>query len=271
MPQLPRTYRGEDHPVLHFNTNCDLCPLGRARKYRNTKAKEGRTEQAVGSAGPDSLEDIQLIILSDHPGPYEAMRGYPMVNNQDIKRQEESSPKYRRNAGALMRTALQQMYGLDSYREVLFVNVVRCNPGPTSILESAHLKPCAGRWTRPEFAVLNAKIPTVPILIAGRHAFASIKYLWQTEWKELKKLGLNNCRRRKDLMLGDRPAVFCYNPASYARGEAKIETRGRLSRGRKVITETRWWSPPLPGSPIWFFINDLAYLQFFLNNEHPTD
>ena len=265
MPQdIPCTYRGEPHPELPFDSDCGHCSLGKTRQYRNTKAREGREEWAVGSAGPDLLTDIKLIILSDHPGPYEALRGYPMVDNRDIKRVEESSPKYRRNAGALMRQALQEMYGLNSYRDVLFINVVRCNPGPTSIIESKHTKPCVGRWTRPEFTVIDMQIPEVPILIAGRHAFASIKYMWPTEWKELKKLGLNNCRRRKDIRLGSHPSVFSYNPAAYARGEAKIETQGRLSRGRRVVTETKWWSPALPGSPIWFFINDLAYLQFFL-------
>jgi hypothetical protein len=184
-----------------------------------------------------------------------------MVDNIGVKSWEESDPNYRRNAGALLRKLLEELFELDSYQEVLYLNAIKCNPGPNTIKEAHHLKPCVAKWLQQDFYTVDKLIPKeVPLLVAGNKAFQALKYIYPEEGKLLKSLGLNGCRRRHDLKVRGRPTIFMYNPATYARGEGKIETEMTFKGGIMVCEKSKWWFPPVVGSPLWFAFKDISYL-----------
>jgi uracil-DNA glycosylase family 4 len=247
---MPKRYRKPD--LIPFDTGCTRCKIGQAKNNEKKKA-------SVGGAGPQDLTQVKLIVISDHPGWYEEKEGYPFVHKQEFQeRQGKKTIDPIRNAGALIRDMLHGLFGLDTYQEVYATNILKCDPGKVTALDS-HYRTCSA-WLSSEFEVLDEYCPTVPILIAGAKA---TRHLHRTfpDFK-LGKEGINYLRRRKGVKIKSHPAVFTYNPAQVARSEPRIETIANPKNRR--IKESDWMYPPLPGSPTDIMVRDLELLEPFL-------
>lgn len=241
-----------------------MCQLGKNRASHNLKLKENESAKTcIAGAGPDDLSEVRLVVISDYPGHYEELHGYPQFDITRTRESHKNGLVQARNSGAFLRMVLEKMYKLDTYREVWITNAVKCNPGKDKVLESAHLKPCVARWLTPELDALTRVSPEVPILVAGLQAYRAVKLLYKKEAPVLTELGFNGCRRRDDLRLGTHPVVFCPNPARAARSEARIET-AVASDGEKLSVVGNKFAVPLPGSPVASFAQDLRYLRKFI-------
>lgn len=269
LDKLPKTYKREEHDLIKVNSDCSRCELGKRMQRHNQTLRSDKEDRhyTVGGAGPDDLSKVRLIILSDHPGHFESAERnlYPMVDRSLQQSERRKGLLKPRNAGGFMRMALNLMYGLDTYTDCWFTNAVKCNPFDQKIIESKHIKPCVSRWMASEFDILAEKCPDAPLLVAGTQAFRACKMLFRQEKRWLDSLGLNGCRRRGDLTLGGRPTVFSENSAKICRAEPRIESEVKTVKGLTVIAKNEWLYPPLPGSPVASFINDLSFLEPFLN------
>lgn len=256
MPNHPNYH--SPPPEIPFRKDCTNCQIGKVKDNSN---KCG----AVGGAGPNDLSQVKLILISDHPGFYEERYGYPFVSKQEVQQEEyergkrKKAPDAIRNAGELIRKMLYEMFGLDTYREVYSTNVLKCDPGPVTP-QDTHLRSCTS-WLTEEFEVLDRYVPEAPVLIAGTKALRALPYTFRSFRPQAKK-GINSCRRRVDLKLNHHPAVFTFNPAAVARSEPRIETKAKPKS--KLVKESDWLYPPLPGSPTDIMIGDLEFLDHFL-------
>lgn len=243
------TYRGEPHALIPFDRNCQNCDL-----------HSSEANQCVGGAGPDDLNQVKLILVSDYIGHYEKQMGFPMATNEE-KRQESKSPvKPRRNAGGMMRLLLDLAFGLDTYNEVWTTNALKCDPGKKDY--SKAIASCSLKWLQQELLVLDQFVPAVPILAAGKVAHAAISLLYP---EANLPNSLQDCRRRGDLRAGDHPLCFTSNPAGAAKSEPRLVTRvGRTKSGKAKVLECHDWWPPLEGSPIWHTCQDLRLLVDYL-------
>lgn len=255
---LPLSYRGENFPRSPnpFNRECDACSLS--------------CKEAVGGVGPDNFNDIKLIVISDYVGAYELKCGYPMYEND-----KERAPKTDRfgvprslpgwkNAGALLRSSLNELYGLDTYNDCYITNALKCDP--KSVKPTAkHIKVCVIQWLLDELAMLDEQCPSVPILVAGTQAFNALKMIDSTLNKELTG-GLQKYRRTNHYRLKQHPLVFTFNPAAVARNEGRIETDIQRQHNFRVkVTEVQQL-PVFVGSPLWHFKRDLMMLDQFLHS-----
>ena len=266
---LPRTYQREQHPLIECSYTCDHCELGKRKQRLNQfpmRPKDPR-HFTVPGAGPDDLSKVRLIILSDHSGHYESNEKniHPMVDMSLQQNERVKGILKPRNAGAFLRMALNLMFGLDTYHDCWITNAVKCNPFDQKIIESRHIKPCVSQWLTSEFLVLQEHCPDAPLLVAGTQAFRACKLMFKQERKLLKEYGLNGCRRRGNITLGGRPAIFTENPSKIARAEPRIESSISVKDGVTTVDRNEWLYPPLPGSPVASFINDLKFLEPFLN------
>jgi hypothetical protein len=267
---LPGTYRGQPHPIIKHDLECTKCKLGVIREHLNSKQleieedKRQPVKRSVPGAGPDDLTKVRLILISDYPGHYEEQFGYPQYDILNSKEPYNKGLLQARNSGCFIRLCLNRMYGLDTYNEVWITNVVKCNPNQCKVVENTHVKPCAGLWLSSELSLLDEYCPTAPLLIAGQQAFRAIKMLYKAEAPLLNELGLNGCRRRNDIRLGKRPAVFAPNPVRAARSEFRIETQIGFSKGGLGPTGNRWLYPAPIGSPVHSLIEDLKFLRDFI-------
>lgn len=238
----------DSHPCMRFDRECQACSLGRG--------------DAVGGAGPLDLNQVRLIVVSDHPGYYERKYGYPFVSNLEVGKKKATGIPQSRNAGAFLRKAIEEYLGLDSYNQCWLTNAAKCDRGKEGdIQEGMHLRPCS-RWLRPEIDVLDRYCPRAPILIAGAKALKAMKFVFKDQ-RPIIDRGLKANRRRRGVTLGTHPAFFTYNPASVARSEPKLETKV----GKKRIQQAQWLYPPLPRTPTWTFFKDLEPLKEYLDRE----
>ncbi len=264
---LPKTYQRESHSLIRIDPKCEQCELGKRKQRLNSFLKANQdAHYTVGGAGPDDLSKVKLIILSCHPGHSESQERnlYPMVDLSLQQKERRKGLLRPRNAGGFLRMALNLMFGLDTYTDCWFTNAVKCNPFDQKIIEAKHIKPCVSHWLTSEFNILNEYCPSVPLLVAGTQAFKACKMLYKRElW--MQEWGLNGCRRRAGLMLGNRPVVFTENTTKISRAEPRIESEVVTKDGRVTITRNEWLYPPLPGTPVASFINDLRFLEPLLN------
>lgn len=253
------TYFGEPHPEINHNVDCKLCPLG--RRFENL---------SVAGAGPKDLSKVRLIIISDHPGYYEVNNGYPLYDNEQDRMPSKAKKGHRknladwRNAGNYLRYMLNSLFNLDTYEDTWSTNACKCDRRDSSILESTHLKPCVTQWLSQEFNVLDQYVPSVPILIAGRHAYKSLSIL-DKSFKAGAPTSLNDARRRTDLYYNNHPVVVTVNPASICRLVLRIENNvGPLLNKKREVKSASFWSPYLPGTPETIFRDDLLCLKPYL-------
>lgn len=265
MELRPSTYTGLEHPLIKQDLNCVGCKLGQVREARNKKLeKDERVKHCVRGAGPDDLTKVKLILISDYPGHYEEAHGYPQLDITLTREKYKNGLLQARNSGAFIRMALNRMYGLDTYTDMWITNAVRCNPNQLKVIENTHIKPCVSLWLSPELSLLDEYCPNAPILVAGQHAFRAVKLAFKREAPVLNELGLNGCRRRDDIRLGGRPAVFAPNPVRAARSEFRIETQVMNLDSKWRVTGNRWLYPAPIGSPVHSLIEDLKFLRKFL-------
>jgi hypothetical protein len=161
----------------------------------------------------------------------------------------------------MMRYSLERLFGLDTYNQVWMTNVIKCDPGAIKPQEK-HAKACCDTWFLNELSLLDTYIPEVPILVAGTLALKGLKYLF----KELNHTmpSLNDCRKRV-FHLGQHPLVCTFNPAPIAKSEFRIETEVELDEANSYrVDKVEVLDPPIIGSPVWDFWNDLEYLRIFL-------
>lgn len=259
---LPCRYRQQRHPTVPSDFSCTKCRFGLKQESKNDRDQQNNV--TVCGAGPDDLSKIRLIVVSDYPGAYESdpQRGYPMVDNR-IRPRESDIPA-RLNAGGVIRWALSEMFGLDTYTDCWFTNAMRCNPNQNKPLE-VDLKACANAWGKTEIDILDQYVPTAPILIAGSLAFRSLKYLFPLDWKHVSSIGQNECRRRNDIRLGKHPLVVTMNPAVAARADMVTELTLRPdSRTGFTVAAGELVRPFMIGSPMWHLGRDLSYLEDFI-------
>lgn len=264
------TYKKVGHDLIKHDQNCQKCPLGVTRAWLNKQLDPldtRKTQLSVGGAGPIDLTKVKLILISDYPGHYEALNGYPQFDACAGKEERRDGILIPHNSGAFIRMTLNAMYGLNTYDDMWITNAVKCNPMKTKVVESRHLKPCIAAWLRSEFLILDEHCPNVPILVAGLHAFRAVKVLYKTDASLLESLGFNGCRRRGDIKLGTHPAVFCPNPARAARSEARIETQVMYKEGYFYPSRNQWL-PPIVGGPVWSILQDLRFLKPFITNDN---
>lgn len=242
---------------INFCNTCTRCSIGQ-EKENDQKAL------AVGGAGPNDLSQVKLIVISDHPGFYEERYGFPFVDKQELQKYEfekgkrKKKPDHNRNAGSLLREVLNDRFGLDTYKDCYMTNVLKCDPGKRTILDS-HLCSCAS-WLRSEFLTLDKHCPKAPILVGGTKAVRALHYTFK-DFQTVSKGGINKLRRRSDIRLGSRPVVFTYNPAIIARSDRRVEIN--VDKRSKRVKSSRL-CPPLPGSPLYFLIEDIEFLRYFL-------
>lgn len=284
---LPPTYCKQLHDVIEFDPYCNHCELGQRLQKHNKRVleleqKENKTNNdtayrkkesllySVGGAGPNfsDFSSIRLIILSDFPGSYESdsKNLFPMVDVLRDQVPRRNGLVKRRNAGSMLRFALNSMYNLDTYHDCWITNTLKCTPMDTTPLESKHVKPCVTKWLSNEFYLIDQYLPNTPLLVAGSLAFNSLKLLYKEDSVWLNKLSFKDSRRRSDLKIGPtkRPLVVTYNPAAIARSEPTITTSFKSSRKLSLPSHNEWLYPPLPGSPLSSFIKDLFMLSSFL-------
>jgi len=255
-----------EHPLLRHDSNCEKCELGKNRVRHNEahiSEKNFIPQVSVGSGGPDKLEDVKLIVLSDVIGHYESISNEPMHDISSDRPARKKGLLQSLNAGAFMRMTLELMFNLDTYHEVIFTNAIKCSPNQLKPLET-HIRSCTSQWLNSELYIFDEHIPEVPLLIAGTMAFKGICHAYKEKASLLSSIGFNNCRRRKDLKINDRPIVVTNNPVSPARSMPKIETAVKTVKGKTVITYNEWLFPQLPGSPVDRFIKDLYPLTPYL-------
>lgn len=249
---LGRTYEGEPHPDIHFDSDCRACGL--------CKGTEG---QAVGGAGPDDLSKVRLIVISDHPGYYEVENGYPFYPNDKERANPRGLPKFL-SAGAYLRRVLYRNLGIDSWSEAWLTNAVKCNPQnkkDSITIKDSFTKECVRLWLSPELITLHEISPNVPVLVLGRHALNAVKYvdppLKKTLGNKLKKL-----TREVHTLWESHPLVFSVNPAAAADAEFRMEQeRGYYMKDNLRKIKSIRTFPPLVGSPQWIFEKDLDILK----------
>lgn len=260
--ERPASYNKQPHPLIPFDKACTKCVAGKNRERYNKDYK--KKDVAVGGAGPDDLTQVKLIVISDHPGHYESSKdtAYPMVDRREFQPEYKKGLLTPYNAGAMIRMSLELMYNLDTYEEVYFTNVFKCNPYKNKPLFNQQVKPCINYWLNPEMQVLSNSLPAVPILVAGNLAFKGLQFYFKNSY--ISSLTLSSCRRKKGLLLDQHPAVFTINPAGVARSWPKIETQARIGKGSKTYIQHNEKLPILEGSPIKRFIDDLKLLSPYL-------
>lgn len=265
--ELPPTYNKYPHPVIRQDKDCSLCQLGKDRQRRNyekdLERQEGKrnvkpNNYCVGGAGPDDLSHVKLIVISDYPGYYESQEDvlYPMYESASLESRNRKGLLESQNAGACLRNILRHKFNLDTYNDCWFTNAVRCDPTHTEVLEAKHLKPCIYKWLVNDLVEIDKVIPTVPILLAGKHAFRAFRIMYN--WTDRSQ----NNYRRKVTYAGRHPVVVTINPAGPAKSMAKIESEVSM-RGNTIIVTRNEWLSPLVGSPIWHFVEDLKLLKEF--------
>lgn len=276
--EITTTYHSDGHPIIGLDKHCVACTLGEnnvAHNERHEGEEKFTPHYAIPGAGPLDLDKVRLIVISDYPGHYETQSQEPMFDITRI-REERKKNRYQktgegilhsRNAGCILRMSLNLMYGIDTYEECWITNALKCNPVKVTPHETKHLKVCALKWLSKELYYIDQFKPYIPILIAGNQAFKAMKYIYKDKENLLKEYGLQGCRRRTDIKLGEHPAIFTFNPAVAARSEPRIETAIRENKGKTYITTNDWLYPLLPGSPLHKFIGDLSLLNPYLNNE----
>lgn len=256
-----------EHPLFKHDSNCDKCDLGKNRIRHNSVHASDKNfvpQSSVGAAGPEDLDNIKLIVVSDLVGHYESISNEPMHDISVDRPERKRGLLQSLNAGAFMRMSLNLMYKLDTYTDVVFTNAIKCSPNQLTPLES-HMRACGSHWLSAEMHLIDEYIPAVPMLIAGSMAFKAICHVYKEDARVLVERGHNNCRRRRDLFIKDRPIVVTNNPVQAARSMPKIETATKKSKGLTVVTYNEWLYPQLPGSPMDKFIKDLYPLAKYLN------
>lgn len=252
------------HPWLGIDRGCQGCGLGRG--------------EAVGGAGPDDLDQVKLIVISDHPGHYETKAGYPFYDNTLEREQRYQSALSNRkkksvyqpalrgspNAGCMIRDLILEELGLSSYDEVWMTNALKCDRKDKAPNRNTELKPCVQKWLVTELLMLTKYNPTTPILIAGTLAWAGFRFVDPTIANTL-PVKLEETRRRLDMRWGDHPIITTYNPVMVSDCVPKIEKRVSYSQSEKPIVETvKDWVPLIPGSPLDIYKQDLRQLKQFI-------
>lgn len=238
---------------IPIETKCQACTLSNGR--------------AVSGHGPEDLSQVKLIVVSDYPGAYETEFGWPQVPNAWVlaqrKKQQRLAPIS--NSGGFLRATLEKLFGLDTFTQVWMTNAFRCDPnfeGRKGKPTERQLGQCATQWNRAEFAQLDLACPQVPILAAGSWALKLIRVIYRDQ----APLGsIDNLLRVPGLFAGTHPLVCTYNPATYARSQAQLETAVSVNR-RSHLCEIKSVQPLADYlySPINLYEGDLKELEQFL-------
>jgi uracil-DNA glycosylase len=264
--ELPETYKGNNHQIINHDSGCKRCSLGCQRD-----------NFAVRGCGPDNLSDVRLIVISDHPGYYERKHGYVMYDNSPSITSNFYGKKKAiqvmdwKNAGGYLRSLLKDNFALDTYTDVWITSAVKCDRlAEKSINESRHVAACVQQWLKPEMEALDEHAPHAPILIAGTHAYRSLKRLDSGLNSSLPN-SLNDVRRRDDIKWRDHPVVFTFNPAAVCKLDMRIEDSVGLTETEKYkILAAKFWLHDLPRSPARIFKDDVLLLKEFLQPENES-
>jgi hypothetical protein len=154
----------------------------------------------------------------------------------------------RRNAGSLIRHLIRRLYRLNDREQVYYSNVLKCDPRQRTIL-AQHVQACVNRWLLREFELLDARLPRVPLLVLGNHAARALSYL-----DPQVVLGGANAGRRRLWWVRGHATVVSFNPALVARSEMRWVTR-------EHPLQVQSWEPPLPGTALHFYVQDLLVLR----------
>lgn len=247
LPPLPNpapgTYRGQGHAHIDFDRNCKRCSF------------RGEEHVPVGGAGPDDLSKVKLIVVSDYPGHYEVKQGFPFVPQAPGYTKKNRGVIRWPNAGASLRHIIYSHLGLNSYTDCWLTNVLKCNPAQHSgKVQAVQAKVCLSTWFYGELEALFASTPA-PVWVAGNLAFSCFRYAYKDFW-QVQRHSLNDLRGQVVEWRG-RPIVFTYNPAAYCRSEFRqaIEHKGKIVEARPL------YAGVLPGSPWYFFLEDIKPLE----------
>lgn len=273
--KIPQSYRSRPdscgHPSIPIDKDCSSCSLGELRQQHNQRVKEEDRDEplqyCVGGAGPDDLRDVKLIVISDYPGPYELEHNFPMYD----KTSDSNFKEYKRgilqsiNAGSLLRSTISQLLNLDTYTDTYITNAVKCYPAKTTVIENAHVRPCAVSWLSYELNKLDIYCPEAPILVCGTNAFRGLKAsyaAYRSVFEEVKSL---NDLRRNVIKLDKHICTGTFNPAIIARSIPTIAEETKVYKGTLRISKNKPLSPPIPLSPMHKFVGDLLILKEYIN------
>lgn len=247
-------------PKLNFDKNCHQCSRG-----------EGN---AIGGCIQNGdLTNLRLVVISDYPGHYESEKGHTFYDNESDRIAKRKAGQRLRvgwpNAGNYIRRKLEDM-GLDTYREVYFTNVIKCQNNSSKLNpdEKKELKSCVVKWLVPELELIYKHNPTIPILLAGKYAyiaFRSDKKMIPYAPPFNDSLPLRNCRRKMFMYRDTHPVFVTVNPAAAANSIPKLEL-GLVSQ-KSNLTNIRELKP-IVGTPDWHYTNDLKLLSEWLHT-HP--
>jgi hypothetical protein len=232
------------HPDILFNTYCNNCQLG----------KNNKKGTAIGGAGPLSLAEVQLIVISDYVNFNDKFKGTPFTDNQKVNKTEEKNQWL--NGAALLRASIQNLYGLDSYNQCWMTYAIKCEPGNNTIKDE-YLRICKDHL-QTELHYLNQFAPTAPILVLGGKAFAAMKILLPNVID--KKDNLQSLRRRIDLKYLNHPLCFSVNPNVISKCQFRLE-KEVYEYNEDIFVSNYVNYPVLVGSPYWVWKEDLKVLQ----------
>jgi uracil-DNA glycosylase len=236
------------HPNIAFNIYCNNCLLG----------KNNKKGTAIGGAGPIDLTKVKLIVISDYPTFSDKFKGTPFTDNQKTFNRTDEKAQWL-NGAALLRTAIQNLYNLDSYTECWMTYVIKCEPGKNTV-KPEHLNICKNHL-QDELHWLNEQAPNAPILITGTKAFATMKNLLPNVIG--RDSNLQSSRRTILKYLGH-PICVTVNPNIISKCQFRIE-EDVYEYNEDVFVSKYTNYPILVGSPYWLFIKDLEILQpYFL-------
>ena len=243
---------------LEFDKNCTSCRLHTARRVYTKTGEKVDPGAIPGCTGKD-ISRVKLIVISDHPSVNEERVGYPMYSNETDRL---TNPKKIllgwQTAGALLRSELKSMYGLNTYTDIYITNAVKCNYREETALEN-DIKLCAEKWLYRELLILDKYVPSVPILVAGGKAFAAISKIDRETTLHYTKKNIATLRGSSHYFYRKHPLIFTVNPVAVANCVMRLEIN---AQGTKAM-ELR----PMFGSPLWLFRQDLRLLEKFLNQD----
>jgi uracil-DNA glycosylase len=159
-------------------------------------------------------------------------------------------------AGALLRTELTRMYGLDTYTYCYITNIIKCNNREVTITD-IHLTSCIRQWFIKEMDILDQYVPSVPILVAGSAAIKGLTNLDAETRASYDKITIAALRGDLTHYYKKHPLVFTINPVAVANCIMRLEVHNNCNKAMEL--------KPLVGSPLWLFRKDLAHLrQYFV-------
>lgn len=233
-------------PELEFDTTCKGCNLSCG-------------EALCGSIGQQDLTKMKLVVISDYPGYYELKNRYCMFSNEEIRKSKRGVKQPWPNAGNYIRKQIEELYNLDTYTEVYFTNIIKCNPQNKTALES-HIRRCYQLWFSKELMLINKVNDRVPFLLLGSVVYKAFKKVINAENSSLYESKGLAAVRRKIHYVNRHPTVVTANPAAVSSSILRIETDPYNNNVNLL-----YYLPPIVGSPAWKYRKDLEVLKEYIN------